>query len=152
MKITKIRAAKALISGFTLIELMIVVAIIGILSAIAYPSFQDSIYKGRRAEGRTALMDLLQQQERYATQNGRYLAFAKDASDTPFKVYSGDAGGTKAKYKLYAEACSSDTNAIRDCVKVWADPVSSDPAAGKLWLQSSGVRGCDGNQPSVCWP
>ena len=61
--------------GFTLIELMITVAIIGILAAIAYPSYQDSILKGRRAEGRTALLNLLQQQERYYTQTGSYLSF-----------------------------------------------------------------------------
>ena len=41
-------------SGFTLIELMIVVAIVAILGAIAYPSYLDSVRKGKRAEGRTA--------------------------------------------------------------------------------------------------
>ena len=40
--------------GFTLIELMIVVAVVGILSAIAYPSYQEYVAKGRRADGKAA--------------------------------------------------------------------------------------------------
>ncbi|RZM02652.1 MAG: type IV pilin protein, partial [Variovorax sp.] len=65
-------------AGFTLIELMIVVAIVGILATIAYPSYRESVLKGRRAEARTALLELMQQQERYMTQRGAYLNFIAD--------------------------------------------------------------------------
>jgi prepilin-type N-terminal cleavage/methylation domain-containing protein len=51
--------------GFTLIELMIVVAVIGLLAVVAYPSFQQSIIKSDRSDARTALAEILLAQERF---------------------------------------------------------------------------------------
>ncbi len=58
--------------GFTLIEVMIVVAIVAILSAIALPSYQEYVRRGRRAEARAALLAAAQWLERGATANGTY--------------------------------------------------------------------------------
>lgn len=60
--------------GFTLIELMITVAIIGILSSIAYPSYTEYVRKGHRAEARTGLLQAAQWLERAATATGTYPA------------------------------------------------------------------------------
>jgi type IV pilus assembly protein PilE len=60
------------IKGFTLIEMMIVVAILGIIGSIAFASYQDSVRKTKRAEAKTALMDLAQRLERGYTANGAY--------------------------------------------------------------------------------
>jgi type IV pilus assembly protein PilE len=139
--------------GFTLIELMIVVAIIGILGAVAFPSYQSYIRKGKRAEGRAALTELLLQQERYMTQNSTYLAFTNTSGVTnptpvPFKTFSGDTS-TNASYYLSAAACTSLT--IKDCVAVTATPRFTDTEAGSLQVLSSGTRTCTGSKPSVCW-
>lgn len=58
--------------GFTLIELVITVAIIAILAAIAYPSYQSYLIKGRRAAAQSYLMDLAQAQQRYLLDRRAY--------------------------------------------------------------------------------
>jgi len=168
--------------GFTLIELMVVVAVVGILSAIAYPSYQDSVLKGRRAQARAALAELLQQQERYMTQRNCYLGFTttKDGTATatatapspitacggvtatavPFKTYTGEGLPTAAAYTLWADTCpaaSGDTpQSIGECVRVNASPVRADPAGDILRITSTGTKDCTGTasttNPALCWP
>ena len=149
--------------GFTLIELMITVAIVALLAAIAYPAYTDSILKGRRAEGRTALMELMQQQERYMTQTGSYMTFAAGATGAngttvgatrvqiPFKTTSGNTSSSAA-YQLAASACpaASGNMGLNECVLLTATPNRSDPAFGNLTVMSSGAKSCStGN--AKCW-
>lgn len=143
--------------GFSLIELMIVVAIIGILAGIAYPAYTSSIVKGKRAEARTALTELMQQQERFMTQTNSYCAFSNTGGTTavvagcttvPFKTFSGD-NPANAAYYLSSDACPSST--IAECVRVSAVPIKSDPEVGTLQILSTGTKTCTGTNTSVCW-
>lgn len=153
-------AGRAASRGFTLLELMIVVAIIGILAAIAYPSYVESVRKGRRAEARAALAELIQQQERYMTQNNTYKTFDSGAANVPFKTFVGSSRG-QATYDLSAEACPKSGDyapTIRECVLVTATLRSNfqDPQVGTLSLTSTGKKTCTGAASSsnfkVCWP
>ncbi len=140
-------------SGFTLVELMITVAIVGILAAIAFPSYQESVRKGQRAEARAALSNLMLQQERYMTQQGTYGAFTAGATSGTgafFKTFSGDSLTTGA-YLLAAETCDAPNADLKICVKVTAVPKRTDPAAGTLWMMSTGTKGCTGTESSKCW-
>lgn len=139
--------------GFTLIELMIVVAVIAILAAVALPSYRDSILKGRRGEARAALMDLMQQQERYMTQNNTYKVFA--SGDTvPFSTYVGSSSTSKT-YTLSSEKCDT-TISEQVCIRVVATPTGADPQVGNLLMTSTGVKTCTGtastSNPKLCWP
>jgi type IV pilus assembly protein PilE len=66
--------------GFTLVELMIVGAIIGILAAIAYPSYTDYVRKGRRNDGMNALLDAAQKLEAVRARTGSYNTTLNDAN------------------------------------------------------------------------
>jgi type IV pilus assembly protein PilE len=58
--------------GFTLLELMIVVAVVAILAAIAFPSFKEAIHKSHRAEATQTLNDIALRQEKYRSNNATY--------------------------------------------------------------------------------
>lgn len=144
--------------GFTLMEVLITMAIVGILSAIAYPSYTESVLKGRRAEARTALLELMQQQERYMTERNTYLAFTNTAGTTVpaaassvFKVFAGSNAAHTA-YWLRAVACAEPNQSLRECVRLEAVPVRADAAVGTLQLDSTGNKSCSGDRPAACWP
>lgn len=134
--------------GFTLIELMIAVAIIAILGAVVYPSYQSAVIKTKRAEGRAALMQVMQHQERYYSQNNTYAVFSK--TDTKgFKVYSGDGAGSP--YEISGAACTGDV--IANCVALAAKPVSpfGDAKCGNLMLDSTGKKSVSVSGAKDCW-
>ena len=151
-------ARRRTLSGFTLIELMIVVAIVGILAAVAYPAYTDSVRKGKRAEARAALMDLLQQQERYLSQTNTYAIFAVGTPGAlPFKAYSGDNILTVSSHRLGARNCQvvgTVTPTVRDCIEVFAEPnpgVFSDPQVTSMAIDTQGRKTCTGTQIDRCW-
>ena len=166
--------------GFTLIEMMIVVAIIGILVAVAYPSYQESVLKGRRAQARTALVELVQQQERYHTQRNCYLRFSSTSAGVatpqspipatacggvipltvPFRSLSSD-GGSTPYYNLSTTPCPSGAGTLStaDCIQAVATPitVASDQRVGELRVTSTGTKSCEfatAGQANfrLCWP
>lgn len=62
--------------GFTLIEMMIALVVVGLLSALAYPTYQQQVAKGRRTDAKQSLLELSQRMERFYTERGTYVGAA----------------------------------------------------------------------------
>lgn len=115
--------------GFTLIELMIVVAIIAILAVIAVPAYNDSVTKARRSDGQAALMEAMARQERFFTENNTYTV---DFDDLPMGTTS-----PEGHYDLSAAACGGS---IVTCVILTATPKGHQAHDGTLTLNSRGQK------------
>ncbi len=130
------------VSGFTLIEVMIAVAIVGILSAIAYPSYQQHVRSSRRADAQAALLELAQFMERRFTENNGYdLAPAglQPLVDTlPFTQSPRD--GTAA-YNLTLTAIAANTFTLQ------AAPIAGGVQVGdgNMQLTATGAKSWDRN-------
>lgn len=138
---------------------MIVVAIIGILAAVAYPAYTDSVAKGKRAEARAAVMDLLQQQERYLTQMNTYEPFPLGTPGSlPFKSHSSPSSDkASSSHLLGARMCQevgSTLQTKRDCIEVFAEPqegVFKDLQVTSMAIDTQGRRTCTGTMTDRCW-
>lgn len=144
---------RILISGFTLIELVVVLLVLGILAVVAVPSYQESVRRAKRAEAWAALMKTMQQQERYYSVHGTYAAFSH-AKPQSFIWYSGSNPESSA-YEISAAACEGYT--LKQCVMLTAEPGAprvqrsySDPDCGSLSFNSAGKKAA-GGKGRTCW-
>ncbi|WEF35510.1 type IV pilin protein [Pseudoduganella chitinolytica] len=143
--------------GFTVTEVLVAVAICGIVGALAYPNLQEHMVRARRTEAQGALQRLMQQEERYFTLHNRYVAFAPDSTDDDarrFRWWSGTSP-ERSGYEIAGEAC--DDRPLDECVQLVATPGTRrvdvhyrDRQCGRLILTSTGERRASGSDPR-CW-
>jgi type IV pilus assembly protein PilE len=106
--------AKRSAGGLTLIEMMIVVAILGILVAIAYPAYQEQMRKGRRADAQAVLMQAVQVLERFYSENQRYdQDIAGTAFALPAPLQQAPRDGATKFYDLSLQALAAQTYTLR---------------------------------------
>lgn len=120
--------------GFTLIELMIAVAIIGILAAVAYPSYASYIIKSNRAAAKAQMLDIANREQQFLLANRAYATkTVLEASGyaLPSEVSS------KYSYDIAVGAGTSPTYTIT------FTPTGTQASDGNLMLNQDGVKSCD---------
>jgi len=142
--------------GMTLIELMIVVVIIGILAAIAYPNYSQYVQRGNRAEARSVLLEASQFLERNYTLANRYdQDSAGNALNLPASLSQSPKQGT-AKYNIAVNTATRIAGACAagQCFTLTATPagVMAGDACGNLRLDDGGARNATGALGTdACW-
>ena len=142
-------------AGFTLIELMVTVAIIAILGTLAVAGYTSQVRKSRRTEARTALLDLAARQERYNSTNSSY-------TDLPANLgYSGtfpqSVGNGYYQISVCVNAtlpCAADagTGTAFLLTATPAGTQAADTACGSFTVDSTGAQAVTGSATaSSCW-
>ena len=131
--------------GFTLIELMIVIAVIGILAAVAYPSYLDSIRKSRRADAMDALLALQNSQEKHRANNTTYGA----AADIGIAA-DGSTPSTDGYYTLAVASVSAVAYTLT-ATATGAQASDTHCTAMTLTISAANPRGVKGGTNADCW-
>ena len=144
------------VSGFTLIELMIVVAIVGILATIAYPSYQDYVRRSDRAEARAAMLNMAQLQERNFSDRGAYepITSVPASGGWASASWSGGSSVGERKYEITVHLNVADANGNTQPYRITAKPAAgnwSDPKYGDLVLVSAGTKTSTAGSAAECW-
>jgi type IV pilus assembly protein PilE len=127
--------------GMTLIELMITVAVVGILATIAYPSYQNQIRRSNRSDAITALTAMANAQERFYLANNTY------ATTTPPLGFPAAPGNSqRGFYTLTVASPDFTTRFTVTAAAVAGGPQAGDTACTPLTLNSTGIK-----TPAACW-
>lgn len=127
--------------GFTLIELMVVVAIVAILAAIALPSYQEQVRKSRRAQARADLAEIVQGLERSFTVNRGY-----DKYDLPFKQSPREAADGAGFYDIKIDPQEATTYKVIATAK----GAQASDRCGDLSIDNLGVKKHSEGSDSDC--
>ena len=140
------------VEGFSLTEILIVLAIMGILAAVAFPTYTESLRRANRAEAKSELVQVAAEQERFFSS---YNSYSTDAEPLRTPIFEGrDRTTTNAWYVISVAACTGGAEAgIANCFIATATAQNEQAADGctTFTLTSIGLRGATGLTSDECW-
>lgn len=136
------------LGGFTLIELVIAVAVVGILASIAYPSYLNQIRKSRRSDAVAALSEVQQAQERWRANNTTYAGSAELPTTAP-PAGLGVIGTSKGGYYTMVLSANSATGYTLTATAVSGKSQAGDTGCSTLTVTVE--NGTARNEPPSCW-
>jgi type IV pilus assembly protein PilE len=129
--------------GFTLIELMIVVVIVAILAAIAYPSFQQYVRESKRADAHAALTRIAALQEKFFSNNNRYATTTLGATGLGYAAHP-----ARSPDGYWRVTVTNAAGALDFTLTAAPGTGHVDPDCATITLNSAGLRG---SAPGECW-
>ncbi len=152
MSIAASRRSGKAARGFTLIELMIVVAVVAILAGIAYPAYNDAVRKSRRGQAKADLIELTQMAERYRTVNNTYKDFGKPGGDGTLDGAWGKSPRTGTAYYNVKATTHNVTTLILEAQPIAGQGQDKDSKCLTLTISATGEKKVTGSDPSgSCW-
>jgi type IV pilus assembly protein PilE len=135
------------VAGFSLIELMTVVAIIGILLAAALPSYRGIVLAAGRAEGQSLLLQVASNQEQFYSANNSYSNHANPLLNPPVAALV----SVNGLYQVSVAACAG--GAIKNCFVATASPQGrqTEDVCMSLTISNTGLKGASRASVSDCW-
>jgi type IV pilus assembly protein PilE len=138
---------KRIKNGFTLVEMLVVVAIIGIISAVALPIYQEHLDNARRGQAKAALVAFATAMERQYAESGSYATEADDstavtASSVFHTVLPQGATGSDVDYSISITASTDETYTLQ------AEAVNVMSGDGDFTINNTGAKTWGGNS---CW-